>query len=166
MKFSEWVPQQNQTGWITPEGSILFCDPMEHLDVLEGTSLDEAYREYLREVELNEESMYSDLDSLPPGEHPAMHRFDGMNDDARDDLLETAYGLGWVRFGCGGIFSKQCWLEVYGSPERVSELRRDLVGLVKSTGWQARLFSVSKHPPRNNRWTPRFQYDVEEIDGQ
>lgn len=163
MKFNEWVPQKNQAGWITGDGDIINSKFLEHLDVLVGTALDKEYHNYLDRCEANEEEMNNDLENLDPDEHPAMHRFAFMNDDARDDLYHAAYSAGWVRFGVSNIYKGSCTLEVHGSTNRLNEMRKDITKLVADLGWKARLCFVEKNT--KNLWRePAFKFRWETIE--
>lgn len=87
-------------GWLTAEGDLLPCTLHNHLEALATVPrFAEAYERYDQIRRSNAEDMQRDLESLEPDEHPAMHRFDGMDDDARDELMKVAYTAGWIRLG-------------------------------------------------------------------
>lgn len=87
-------------GWMTPEGEILACTLHEHLTVLaDRPDVGVDYAAYKAQIDLNAQIMDDTLSSLGEDDHPEMHRFDGMDDDARDALISAAYHKGWIRLG-------------------------------------------------------------------
>lgn len=105
MLVTDWIPDlkratYGEVGWITPSHEIVMVKHMEHIEWLKNVpELFYDYIAYESELESNAEWMNSELDSLADDEHPAMHRFCGMDDNARDKLLLAAYRLGYIRFG-------------------------------------------------------------------
>ncbi|RYD66612.1 MAG: hypothetical protein EOP83_04660 [Verrucomicrobiaceae bacterium] len=91
---------KHRFGWMTPTGSILACDMHDHLVALRDVpEFREAVAAYETTVANNAEWMANELDSLGDDDHPEMHRFDGMDDDAKELLTHTVYAAGWVRLG-------------------------------------------------------------------
>ncbi len=87
-------------GWLTDEGVLLPCAIHGHLDLISTVPrFAEAYSRYDDICRDNADFVQQELDSLGPDEHPEMHRFDGMDDDARDELLKVVYLAGWIRLG-------------------------------------------------------------------
>jgi len=103
MHISEWIPNPKimEVGWIDLQLNMHVVKSFEHIEWLRYISeLATEYEHYENTIENNAEWMNDELASLPDGEHPAMHRFDGMDDDAKDELYLAAYKLGYVRYGC------------------------------------------------------------------
>lgn len=92
--------RETRFGWLRPDGTLVPCPMYDHISAL-GSSPDlaEAVARYTEEVNANEEAMNEALSMLGPDDHPEMHRFSGMNDDARAKLTRAAYEAGWIRLG-------------------------------------------------------------------
>lgn len=170
----DWIPNTKRGapfGWISPEGLVYITQSLEHCEFLADIpELSAAYAEYESEVEGNNEYMHHELEyAADNDEHPAMHRFDGINDDARDRIYKSAYKRGWVRFGFtidlpSTDFLKKKFVlsqfEVYGSPDGVDKIDKPCKKLAKELFLFYRAFRIK--PPRKRSWTMVFDYDVEE----
>jgi hypothetical protein len=109
--------QATRMGWLEPAGALHAVELHQHLRFFEGhPDLGEAYRTYERTCDENHIFMDAELASLGPDDHPEMHRFDGLNDDARDALLGSAYVAGWIRLGM--------YIDDYQGGRTVAERRR------------------------------------------
>lgn len=92
--------RETHFGWLRPDGLLVACALFDHLGVLgQVPEMADAVATYAATVDENEQAMAEALASLGPDDHPEMHRFDGMNDDARERLTRSAYVTGWVRLG-------------------------------------------------------------------
>lgn len=92
--------RETRFGWLGPDGTLVPCPMFDHISALStAPELAEAVTRYKEEVASNEEAMYETLSMLGPDDHPEMHRFEGMNDDARAKLTRAAYEAGWIRLG-------------------------------------------------------------------
>lgn len=105
MHIRDWIPNYEkalygEAAWILPDQNIRIIPSMEHVKWLNTVpELSAAYCEYQTTVDNNADYVCYELSNLDDDEHPAMHRFDGIDDDARDTLLLAAYELGYIRFG-------------------------------------------------------------------
>lgn len=114
MKYSELL--EKRYGWLTPTKNVVTCKWFGHFETLgKFSDMTEAYHAYKNTVDNNQEYVHNCLADLGPDEHPEMHRFDGIDDDARDLLVKTAYELGYIRLGVYRNYS----LEAEGSPEGI-----------------------------------------------
>ena len=87
-------------GWLTDAGELLPCELHEHMQRLAAVPrFRESYQAYDHMCRFNDAWMQSELASLSDGEHAAMHRFDGLNDDAKAALVKVVYEAGWIRLG-------------------------------------------------------------------
>lgn len=103
MHISEWLPRINTTevGWIDLNLNMHSVPSFDHIKWLATVpELFDDYAEYENAVDSNAEWMNDELSNLTEDEHPAMHRFDGMDDAARDKIYLAAYERGYVRYGC------------------------------------------------------------------
>jgi len=92
--------EASNMGWLTDEGDLLACRLHGHMERLASIPrFEPAYRRYKGTCEANRAAMEADLAELGPDEHPGMHRFDGMDDDAKAELVKTVYEAGWIRLG-------------------------------------------------------------------
>ena len=118
-------------GWLQPDGTLRPCPMYDHVSVL-GSSPDlfDAVRAYKEEVESNEEAMNEALAMLGPDDHPEMHRFAGMNDDARAKLTRTAYEAGWIRLGL--MYDRQA---VPRDQARIRDFMQNPVFMLEAEGY-------------------------------
>lgn len=118
-------------GWLQPDGTLRPCPMYDHVSVL-GSSPDlfDAVRAYKEEVESNEEAMNEALAMLGPDDHPEMHRFSGMNDDARAKLTRAAYEAGWIRLGL--MYDQHA---VPRDRARVADFMRNPVFMLEAEGY-------------------------------
>lgn len=87
-------------GWINPSKEVFTCKLYEHFSLLENVpEFSAAVAKYNGICESNETAMNEDLNSLGPDEHPCMHLYAFMNDDAKAELIQIIYGAGWIRLG-------------------------------------------------------------------
>lgn len=170
--LSDYIPDPKNGppfGWISPEGIVFITQSMEHIAYLENVpELQSAWLEYQSEIDCNAEYMDSELEwAAENDEHPAMHRFDGIDDDARDKMYKAAYDLGWVRFGftmdIHSLLAKKSVLsqfEVYGSKDGVDKIFKLTNKLAKELNLFFRAYRIK--PPRKRSYATVFEYDVEE----
>lgn len=181
MKLADWIPIANHIsgpfGWVSPNKMVFITDSMKHIEFLKDVpELAEAYSKYESEVESNAEWMDNELSyAAENDEHPEMHRFDGMDDDARDHLYKAAYDAGWVRFGTmvdsddwrGRFETKKnariTLLEIYGSPEGIGRVIGHCRLLAKEMNLYLRSYRV-KVGKKRGYYNPVFEYDCEEAD--
>lgn len=114
VKYSELF--EKRYGWLTPSKAVVTCKWFGHLEALgKFPDVSEAYTIYENTIENNREFVNDCLSDLGPNEHPEMHRFDGIDDDARDLLIKTVYELGYIRLGIYRDYA----IEAEGSPEGI-----------------------------------------------
>lgn len=177
MKLEDWIPQKNRYGnggtfgWISPDNIVHITESLEHIKFLQGIpELNEAFTQYDAEVTSNAEWMDIELEwAAKNDEHPEMHRFDGMDDDARDKLYLAAYNLGWVRWGTTVDYSdwrskplntdvKLSQLEIYGSPEGIERVIKYSKKVSKEMNLLLRAYSVML--PKKGGYNSVFRYEV------
>lgn len=115
-----------KVGWIFPDGSVVQTEFHGHRDAL-PVEYRERYDELLEQYNRD---MDEDLESLEPGEHPALHRFDPEGDSNRQLLRELAE-KGYMRFGLWVTDSggKTVNLDLDGSPKGVRD-QHDLIAMI------------------------------------
>lgn len=112
---------QTKYGWLSPDKQIYPVRFHEHFAFLATRpELYDQFTQFTQTVEANDREMQDDLDSLEPDEHPAMHRFDGMNDEAREILINHIYSIGWIRLG----FLMDSQYQYSNISERVNFIRK------------------------------------------
>lgn len=123
--------RETRFGWLQPDGTLRPCPMYDHISVL-GSSPDlfDAVRAYKEEVDANEEAMNEALAVLAPEDHPEMHRFGGMNDDARAKLTRAAYEAGWIRLGL--MYDQQA---VPRDRARIADYMRNPVFMLEAEGY-------------------------------
>lgn len=103
----------------------------DHVSALSTSpDLAEAVRRYKEEIDSNEEAMNEALAMLGPDDHPEMHRFAGMNDDARGKLTRAAYEAGWIRLGL--MYDQQA---VPRDRSRLSDFLQNPVFMLEAEGY-------------------------------
>jgi hypothetical protein len=92
--------ERTNMAWLTGEGELLTCPMHSHIERLATVpAFADAYARYQAICDDNETFKQEELESLGPDEHPSMHRYDGMNDDAKAELVKAVYTAGWIRIG-------------------------------------------------------------------
>lgn len=87
-------------GWLTPQGDLVACALHDHLSALSDVpELATDVAEHAETLSENQSRVDEHQMSLEPDEHPEMHQFSGMDDDANLKLTLAAYRLGWIRLG-------------------------------------------------------------------
>lgn len=179
-------------GWLTDAGELLPCPLHGHMARLAAVPrFEEPYRRYQGICEANADYVQHELDSLGPDEHPAMHRFHGMDDDAKDEFVKVVYQAGWVRLGrsydAAGVLEitrrervssmqalkhRSVWyVEAEGLTEAVRGHRRVLEGIARDLGSRLVLremkyaevnFGSRRHPKVRELLVPEaFRQDVD-----
>lgn len=126
--ITEWVPGDKDTGWIDPEGIVHILDYYEHLKFFENhPTMGDLYQQFQNQLEHNQEEIEQAMFDLEPDEHPAMHRFACIDDEARNTLYWEAYSRGWIRIGVlthNYKKAKHFKIEIYGVEEAVNKWKR------------------------------------------
>lgn len=101
MKLKDWLPTDNCYGWIDSDHNIYFIENIyEHANFFKTRpEFAQEYQAYRDDLENNQEIINDHLDSLDDDEHPAMHCFEGMDDESRQELYYKVHQQGWIRFG-------------------------------------------------------------------
>lgn len=155
MKIQDWIPLGDCSGWIDPEGTVHKVAYFDHLKFFENhPEMGDAYCSYRNQIKANEEEVEQILADLEPGEHPAMHRFASIDDEANDDLYLHAYTSGWIRYGVhthNYRKVKHYKLELYGTQEHLDKIEKYLKILGKDLDATIMLFYVVE----NTDWRGR-----------
>lgn len=154
MKYSELL--EKRYGWLTPTKDIITCKWFGHFETLENfPDTKDAYQIYKNTVESNQEYVDSCLSDLGPDEHPEMHRFDGIDDDARDLLVKSVYELGYIRLGVYLNYA----LEAEGSEHGIRSSMVKLNAIAKDILLPLNVRAVKYVP-----YTQGYGYTVEVVD--
>ena len=160
IKLNEWVPTETLVGWLDPNDVIYPCAHYEHIAFLKNLpEFAYAYETYLNQLENNQDIIDAHLRSLEADEHPGMHCFANMDDNARDELYTTVYEAGWLRIGFFGAFKngkikKSASIDIHGSEKRLEELKRDLLKIKKDFGIKIHGWYLSP----SKSWRISFDY--------
>ena len=146
--------EKTNMGWLSESGEILPCALHEHLEALAHVKrFAREYGYYVGTCDANERAMQEDLDALGPDEHPSMHRFDGMNDEARDRLVKVVYTAGWVRLG-----------KSYDASDAMDISRREGIPLTQAlrrpTAWYLEAEGLTWAVETHRRVLERFARDL------
>ena len=132
--LKNWMPVNSVAAWVDENNLVHEVPFFSHVDFLSHREdFAQAYAIYSMTVYSNEERISDHLSSLDEGDHPAMHQFQGIDDDARDLLYLSAYNRGWVRLAMHGLVSN-IRMEVYGNEETINKNRHFYTSLSKDLG--------------------------------
>lgn len=156
--FKDWLPIKSCAAWIDPDNNVHLVDFFDHMKFFKNYPvMGEFYDAYQSQLDYNQQMIDDDLASLDPNEHPAMHRFYGINDEARDILYLEAYNRGWVRLGVqDSSFNRRLGrktyyefkIEFYGDKDRIEVLEKDIRKLSRDINARTTLFLVVKSKSR------------------